>query len=78
MRGASVSQDMRAVVGQGQAQRVQAAVDDPSQALGNQGPERCHQSKEYLPPIGPRSHFSQVAKDGVADRTAQRVSPWPL
>src|SRR5579859_2211244 len=76
--GASMPQRMRAVMRQGQAQRVEAAIDDGSEAIGGQGPKRCYHRKEYLTSIGWTPHFPQVTQDGVANLTAQRVGPRSL
>src|SRR5947207_3028920 len=78
MSGASMPQYMGAEMRQGHAQRVEAVTDDSSEPIGGQGTERCYHSKEYLLPIGLGPYLTQVAEDGVADRTAQRVGAWPL
>jgi hypothetical protein len=61
-----------------QTQRTQSTYNDHAQAIANQGSQRYLQSEKHFLSIGPGPYVSQIAEDGITDRTAQRILPRSL
>src|SRR5258708_15154235 len=77
VRGAGVTQDVRALMRQRHTQSTQTLSDDGPKGTTGQRTERGTESQEDLAMAAGRSHFLEVAEHRIADGPRQRVGLRP-